>query len=366
MSLIDKTLFTRLEQGADRTVSLQGKSYLFFGGTAYLGLPRHPEFIRLYQEGMARFGVNVGSSRNNNVQLGIYPEAEAWAAARFSAEDAMLMSSGFLAAQLCIRRLSARIPKVYYAPESHPAILSDHAKVGSGSFADWVKETVQDINTHQDTEFLIVSNTLNSLKPERFDFSAFKAVDPGKKVHFLLDDSHGIGITGKGKGSMHFGVPTRANFKTTIIASLAKGLSIDAGLILSDKATLSDFRSSSLYSGASPSAPAAAYTLMHAGSLYDARLERLRENQKLLLELLQVPHVSIPEFPVYFMEMPELGDLLMEKDIIISSFSYPRPSDPPFNRVVLSSAHTAPDIKTLCGVINRAFEIKTKSSTILN
>lgn len=366
MSLIDKTLFTQLEQGSDRTVSVEGKSYIFFGGTAYLGLPRHLEFIQLYQQGIARYGVNVGSSRNNNVQLGIYPEAEAWAAQRFDAPDAILMSSGFLAAQLCIRRLSARIPRVYYAPGAHPAVLLDGAKESKTSFEIWMQETIADIQSCKDSEFLIVSNTLNSLRPERYDFSGFDSLDAEKKVHFLLDDSHGIGILGQGKGAMRFGVPLRQTFKITRIASLAKGLSIDAGLILSDTDTLADFRSSSLYLGASPPAPAAMYTLMHAASLYDVQLERLRTNQKQMQQLLDVPYIAFSEFPVYFMEMPALGDILLQQGFSISSFSYPRPTDPPFNRIVVHSAHIPSDISALAEAINQAFARGRHTPTILN
>src|SRR5690554_2050532 len=111
-------MFSKLEQAAGREVSLDGRAYLFFGGTAYLGLNTHAPFINLFKKGIDLFGVNSGSSRGNNVQLGIYPQAEAMAATRFGATDAMVVSSGFLAAQLAVRHLAPQYDELCYAPHS--------------------------------------------------------------------------------------------------------------------------------------------------------------------------------------------------------------------------------------------------------
>ena len=45
---------------------------LFFGGTAYLGIPHNDEFRKLFIRGMEIYGVNHGASRNNNITLDIF------------------------------------------------------------------------------------------------------------------------------------------------------------------------------------------------------------------------------------------------------------------------------------------------------
>lgn len=360
MTLSETSGFSRLQQAPGRLISRQGRQYLFFGGTAYLGLADLPEFIDLYKAGLDRYGVNMGSSRNNNVQLSIYPEAEHWAASRFGMPGALLMSSGYLAAQLCARLLQEKINEVFYAPGAHPALHTGAAGKSSEEstrlFSHWAKQTILEINRSTAQEFLVISNTINSLRPEKYDFSVFKAVDAGKRLHFLLDDSHGLGITGSDGVTLDYGVPSRPEFRTTVVASLAKGLGIDAGLILSDTGTLSYFRRNPVFLGASPPAPAAAYAFMHAGDLYTTQLKKLRENQEKFTRMLRMPAVYLPDFPVYYIDQPGLGASLLEKGVVISSFSYPSPSDPPFSRVVLSSSHTREDLQMLLEALHSGLQ----------
>ena len=77
------TTFRNLSQSTGRTIHMDDQSYLFFGGTAYLGLLDNKDYIELFKEGIDRYGLNNGTSRTNNVQLGIYAEAEKFMAGRF-------------------------------------------------------------------------------------------------------------------------------------------------------------------------------------------------------------------------------------------------------------------------------------------
>ena len=55
-----------------RTVECNGKEYLFFSGTSYLGMNSNKEFSHYLMEGMNSYGTNYSSSRNSNFQLKIY------------------------------------------------------------------------------------------------------------------------------------------------------------------------------------------------------------------------------------------------------------------------------------------------------
>lgn len=100
------TAFKAINQPFGNKIAVDGKSYLYFGGTAYLGMPTNPDFIKLYVEGIGKFGLNNGTSRTNNIQLGIYDEAEKASAARYGAAAALITSSGYLAAQLTVKALA--------------------------------------------------------------------------------------------------------------------------------------------------------------------------------------------------------------------------------------------------------------------
>src|SRR5690606_14407909 len=74
--------FQELHQPIGRIIRQAGKGYHFFGGTAYLGLSTNEEYTELFKEGVDRYGLNNGTSRSNNVQLGIYKDAESNMASR--------------------------------------------------------------------------------------------------------------------------------------------------------------------------------------------------------------------------------------------------------------------------------------------
>ena len=76
----DKTEFSHLTTALGPKIIHSRKSYLYFGGTAYFGNSQNEKFLKLYLAGIERFGLNNGTSRNNNIGLGIYDEVEQYAA----------------------------------------------------------------------------------------------------------------------------------------------------------------------------------------------------------------------------------------------------------------------------------------------
>lgn len=344
------TTLDRLEAGAGREIALGGKQHLFFGGTAYLGLNTCKPFLELFKEGVDRFGINNGNSRGNNVQLAIYADAESVAAERFGSADAIVVSSGFLAAQLTAQHLAAQYDEVCYAPNSHPAlwVAGKPDEVGV-EFLIWQNQLVDHINVSNKRSFLIVSNTLDPLLPQRYDFSVFHRIRPEKHIHFLLDDSHGIGVLGSlGVPNQTYRVPRGAHIRLTVVASMAKGLGLDAGLVLSDADTLAGLRNAAAYRGASPPAPAAMYAFVKGASIYKVQQNRLQENIHLFIEGIKAAELQyIDQFPVFYSANQLLYKQLLRLGIVISSFAYPSADDPLYNRIVISAAHRPADIHRL-------------------
>ena len=342
-----------LDQGTGREVVLGDRPYLFFGGTAYLGLNLHTGFATLFKEGLDRYGLNNGTSRTNNVQLGIYEDAEKYAAKKFSFGDAVLLSSGYLAAQLAVRQISKNYSpdQILYSPCCHPALWLDGKPASAGEFADWANATVEHINNSKSDSFLIISNTLDNVQPQRFDFSVFQAIQPGKKVHFILDDSHGLGVFDPSETSVR--ISQKPELKLTVVASLAKGTGIDAGIILADQQTIDELRKTGVFVGASPSAPAFLYAFLNGGKIYQEQWEKLRANIRFFKQ--HLPHrnewMYIEDYPVFYSPGKSYFDHLAANQILISSFPYPDPNDPPLDRIVLSAAHTQEDLEKLISLL---------------
>lgn len=349
--VITKESFGFLETATDREIEVGNKRFLFFGGTAYLGLNRNSEFIDLYLEGLRKYGLNNGTSRSNNVQLAVYRDAEEFAASYFGSEAALVVSSGFLAAQLVMKHFST-FGEVIFAPESHPALWLGGKPAVSPGFRSWISETVEYINESEQVKFVVSSNAFDNLRPEHYDFSPLEKVHSNKEVILIIDDSHGLGVVGEnGRGSL-FSLSLQSNISLVVVASLAKGLGVDGGLVLASKAVVRDLKQNSMFLGASPPSPAAMYSFSRAEAIFQKEYAKLQVNCRLFEEKTPVEFISIKGLPVYYRGDEHLADSLLKENIIISSFPYPQKNDPVLNRIVVSSVHTSDDISKLVNVLD--------------
>lgn len=334
------------------------RSTLFFGGTAYLGTPWNPDFRKLVIKGIELYGVNHGASRNNNITLDIFSIAEKTAAKRFKAEDAIIVSSGYLAAQLVVQNYY-KSHQLIYAPETHPALWLGIPAAPKMKFSDWVEQVIVQIN-NSDQPSLIISNSLNNLIPEIYDFSWLHRIDPHKRVIILVDDSHGIGITGDEGEGVYSRIPVLPNVQKMVIASMAKALGVDAGLILGNLSIIEQFRSSPVYAGSSPPSPGMLYAFVNSDVIYRRELKNLRINLRLFTDLLNSGSglFFIDDFPVFLLKDDIVAAELLKNGINISSFPYPDPKGKSLHRIVLSSSHQREDLEVLANVINAANALK--------
>lgn len=347
------TSFRHLHQPTSRRLQVDNKDYLFFGGTAYLGLLVDQEWQNLVIEGIRKYGVNNGTSRSNNVQLGIYDEGEEMLANRFHYESAALFSSGYLAAQATVRAFYGSA--VYYAPDTHPALWSAEKPVElATTFEEWSVKVVQRINASSDEHVVIISNAIDNLKPALYDFSFLIEISTSKKVTLVLDDSHGLGIRNLNATSANIdAIKDCAHIDVVLVASLAKGFGTDAGLVLGNKETIAKVKASPIFMGASPSSPAFIYALTKGDYVYERSFSRLHRNIEYFSQ--QIPSmpelVSAPGFPVFTSTNPALYRFLIKKGVVISSFPYPLPHSPLLNRVVISALHTQEDLLKLTSLL---------------
>jgi 8-amino-7-oxononanoate synthase len=334
------------------------RSTLFFGGTAYLGMPWNTDFRKWVIKGMELYGVNHGASRNNNITLDIFSIAEKTAANRFKSEDAIIVSSGYLAAQLVVQNYY-KSHQLIYAPETHPALWLGIPAAPKIKFSDWVEQVIVQIN-NSELPCLIISNALNNLIPEIYNFNWLHRIDPNKKVVILVDDSHGIGITGDQGEGAYSRIPELQNVQKIVIASMAKAIGVDAGIILGNLSIIEQFRSSPIYAGSSPPSPGMLYAFVKSEDIYRNELKKLRLNLRLFTDLLNSESglFFINDFPVFLVNEDIVAADLLKNGINISSFPYPDPKGKSLNRIVLSSHHQREDLEVLANTINESGALK--------
>ncbi|WP_025141741.1 aminotransferase class I/II-fold pyridoxal phosphate-dependent enzyme [Pedobacter jeongneungensis] len=343
--------FKSINQPFSNTINIDGNSYLYFGGTAYLGIPQNQDFINLYLEGIKKFGLNNGTSRTNNIQLGIYDEAEKVAAARYGAEAALITSSGYLAAQLTVKAL-CRLGKVIYGPAAHPALwLVENQTRNVKLFRDWAAETIETINLSEEKTWVLISNSMNNLVPETYHFDFVKEIRKDKNIILVVDDSHGIGvINNNGMGAI-VDLPKQENVENVVVASMAKALGVDAGIVLASNKMINKLKVTNTFIGASPPSPAGLHAFIHAEEIYKKALNKLKSNMTMFEKASNLTWKHEWDFPVYLLGDVNFSQRLLQKQILISSFPYPNPTDEILDRIVLSAWHEKEDIEKLIAAI---------------
>lgn len=336
-----------LEQAAGRTIKTEEGEFLYFGGTSYLGLQTNSQFQSVLVKNIRQLGTNFGASRKANVRLSVFEEFESHIAESLSMEDAICLSSGFLAGQMLSHYFSKNGIKQFIAPNTHPAIM------GASNFIykDY-KKLADEINTSKDEHVLFLDSI--DFDANNFpDFTWLKNIDLRNTI-LVVDDSHGFGLIGE----TGFGISRilgKLNLKELIVCgSLGKALATPCGIISGNRSRLDDLRTSGFYGGGSPPSPAALKTFLDSKEIIEASLQNLRLNIKLFNTGIteNFKAIRLLKHPVFTYHDEELTDFLYSKKIITTNFHYPLPDSALLSKVVLSAAHSKEDILKLVHAIN--------------
>ncbi|CCH03101.1 aminotransferase class I and II [Fibrella aestuarina BUZ 2] len=351
-----------IDQQPNRTIvhSRDGgpeRTYLFFSGTSYLGIAQHPQMQALLTEGIARYGLHFGSSRNGNLQLAIYEEAEQKLALWTGAAAALTTSSGMVAGQVVVDWL-ARQPAtdalVLQTAGTHPALWHPLLKAQTVPFTP--EGLLPALDPADQRPLCILTNSVDALRGEYYDFSWLSSIRH-RRVLLVVDDSHGIGVLHGRRGIY----PELAqlvekqlpNVTFVVTASLAKAMGLPGGVILGPSLLIENLRRTAYFGACSPMPPAYAYAFVHAGPLYKDARKRLDDNvtlaEKRLIPTGLFTHGA--GYPVFYTDHDELYPKLLKQGIFIYSFAYPTPADKANTRIVISAYHEPNDIDKLAEAI---------------
>jgi 8-amino-7-oxononanoate synthase len=338
-----------------RSLVLDGVEHLFCSGTSYLGIACNETFRQFLLEGISHYGTNYSSSRNSNLQLRVFEEAEEYLVTYTGAAAALTMSSGYLAGQALVHTLQAS-GRFLYAPGTHPALWRSPADAPDPAqdYDAWVAWLLQHTPAMPEEHLIIVCNSLDPLKARKYNFSWISALPQNKQITLIIDDSHGFGVTGTDGAGIFSQLSHLQEVRLVVISSMGKALGIPAGIILGDQQLIHTLRASSFFGGASPAIPAYLYAFLRSKDVFTAARQQLSRNILYFRERLERPELFnfFSNYPVFNTEQKGLYEYLLSHNIIISSFRYPTPADDPITRVILSSLHTEADLGRLATLIN--------------
>ncbi len=342
-----------LDNFPGRTLSGNGKTYHYFGGTAYLGLQTDKAFLKLYIENIKKYGANYSASRKSNVRFSVYEEGEAALADVTGSETCITLSSGYLTGQLVRNYFDSPEYECFYAPDTHPALHRENTK-NHNSYEDLRESITIHLKKEPFATPVLYFDTINLNKKEYPGLDWLKQF-PLEKLILVADDSHGFGITGNEGGGSYKKLKELNSKALVVCGSLGKGFGIAAGGVFGTRSFINELMETDMFIASSPAAPHSLATFLQARSIYARKRKLLLQHINTFAK--KVNHmnhfVTLEAYPVFQYTDDTLSDHLLKNNIIVTHFKYPNDSADTISKIVLSAHHTGTDILYLTEAVNR-------------
>ena len=351
-----------------KQAAAEGRRFTSFANYDYLGLSSHPAVKSAAADALERFGVGALASRLVGGQRSLHHVLEDELAKFLGAESALTLVSGYLANVTTISHLLGSRDALFIDELSHNSIVSG------------AKSAVAETITFRHNDFdhleyllrerrdnyrnvLMVAEGLYSMDGDIADLPRLVELKERYKGWLMIDEAHSIGVLGdEGRGLCeHCGVdPQRVDL---MIGTLSKTLASCGGFIVGKAAVIEWMRYTLpgfVYSvGLSPVISAAAAAALKLVQEEAWRIERLRKNAELFMDLAHEsgldtgPAIGRGVVPILFRD--SLDTLDASRHLMENGYYVPPiiqigvPKDQPRLRFFISASHTDQDIK---GVID--------------
>ncbi|MBE8723563.1 aminotransferase class I/II-fold pyridoxal phosphate-dependent enzyme [Flavobacterium hungaricum] len=336
-----------VNQFPDRIIEIDQKQFLYFGGTAYLGLPTNKKFQELVIQNILKWGTTYGSSRAANIQLSAYDSGEKFLAQHIGSESAVTVSSGMLAGKLVVDLMKSKSDIFFHLNNTHNAITINKSLpvFENGK----LNNRLLDSKTEKIT---ILTDGVPSFETQPAALSFLNKIPNHKEITLIVDESHSFGIIGK-KGS---GIYSSIDFpikRKIMVSSLGKAFGLTGGVIAGDHDFISQIKETETFTSAAGMNPAFVQTLSDADEIYKTQHQKLLDNLNYIDSILVKNDTILfdKSYPLIYLLSKQLVEKLKEKNIVIASFKYSKEAEP-LNRIVVTANHLKTDLEKLAGVLN--------------
>lgn len=344
--------FRALSDSEGVTATFEGKNVVMLGSNNYLGLTTDPRVRQAAADALHRYGTSVTGSRFLNGTLELHLELEHRLAKFIDKEAALVFSTGY---QTNLGTVAAIVGKGDYAimdKDAHASTV-DGAMMSRGEIKRFKHNDIEDLERvlskiPQGAGRLVIIDGVYSMGGDIAKLPEIVAICKQYGARILLDDAHGIGVTGKGRGTAaQFGITSEIDL---IMGTFSKSFASIGGFIAGDADIIHYIQHharSLIFSAALP-APNAAAVLAALDIMENEpqHVEKLWENAEYMRQAFQamgfnIGHSNTPIIPVI---IGEQFKTVLTWSALIEEGVYTNPVIPPAappNMGLLRTSYTA-------------------------
>ena len=232
--------FIPLDGTEGTTVTVDGRRLIMIGSNNYLGLTTHPAVREAAIEAVREFGTSCTGSRFLNGTLAMHLELERKLASYLGKEKALVFSTGFQVNLGTISALAGRSDVILCDKEDHASIV-DGSRLALGRMVRFRHNDVGDLeralkSCPAGAGKLVVVDGVFSMGGELAPLPDIVPVCKEYGARLMVDDAHGIGVVGGGRGTAaHFGLTDDVDL---IMGTFSKSLASIGGFIAGDEAVI--------------------------------------------------------------------------------------------------------------------------------
>lgn len=198
--------FIPLNENEGTEVIYQGKRLVMCGSNNYLGLTTHPRVKQAALDAINRFGTSCTGSRFLNGTLAMHEQLEAELAEWVGKEAALVFSTGMQTNLGTVSALISRDDVVILDKEDHASIV-DGARLGYGKIErfrhndmDHLEKVLESIP--EPVGKMIAVDGMFSMEGDLADLTGIVKLAKKFRTRIMVDDAHGMGVLGKGHGTV--------------------------------------------------------------------------------------------------------------------------------------------------------------------
>jgi len=229
--------FLPLDENEGTEVEFEGHRLIMCGSNNYLGLTTHPKVKKAAKDAIERYGTSCTGSRFLNGTLALHEKLEKELAEFVSKEDSLIFSTGMQVNLGTISALTGRSDVLILDKDDHASIV-DGARLGHGKIERFRHNDIEHLervlqSIPENLGKLIIVDGVFSMGGDLADLPAILPLAKKYSARVMVDDAHGMGVTGKGHGTAaQFGVEKEVDL---IMSTFSKSFASLGGFIAGDK-----------------------------------------------------------------------------------------------------------------------------------